>query len=138
MDLRQSKRYRLRAFVSFTAEQLDGLSVRGEGYTRDISPTGVFVLTGAPLPSGAVVNLEIALPSLHGQRAGVCLRTVGHVVRSEDTGFAAVAELGFRMQFPDSPSESSARGKGDGNGGVHEAGSVHRKIEQLLVARFSM
>ena len=139
MDFRQSKRYRLRASVVFSSEQLEGSVFRGEGYTRDISPIGVFVLTSDPLPSGAVVNLEITLPSLRGERSGASLRTVGHVVRSEELGFAAVADLGFRMQFPDSRSEDSARKKGDGNGGVHETRNGHRKSEQpVTMPRFSM
>jgi hypothetical protein len=132
VDLRQSKRYRLRAFVVFTAEQLGGLPLRGEGYTRDISPSGVFVFTGIPLPSGVVVNLEIMLPSLRGQRSGACLRTVGHVVRSEDLGFAAVADLGFRMHFPESRSEDSEPKKSGGNSGSHEAGARQRRGERSV------
>jgi hypothetical protein len=122
----------------FSSEQIEGSTIRGQGYTRDISPTGVFVLTTDSLSSGAVVNLEITLPSLRGQRSGACLRTIGHVVRSEELGFAAVADLGFRMQFPDSRSESPARNKGAGDGGVHDAESVHRDTQQVSISRFSM
>ena len=139
MDLRQSKRYRLRASVVFSSERLEGPPVVGQGHTRDISPAGVFVLTGDPLPSGAVVNLEITLPSLRGEHTGACLRTVGHVVRTEPVGFAAVADLGFRMQFPDSRTEDSARRKGNGSPGGQEAGGSQRKGERaVLVSRFSM
>lgn len=48
------------------------------------------------------MTLEVTLPSLRGRTPGAFLRTVGHVVRRERTGFAAVADMGFRMQVTDS------------------------------------
>ena len=99
--------------------------MRGEGYTRDISPCGIFVLTGDRLPSGAALDLEVALPSLRGQRTGARLRTHGHVVRSEEVGFAAAAEIGFRMQLPKTTSSEQSFSKG--NGGTHEADSKETK-----------
>lgn len=139
MDLRKSKRYRLRAFVDFSAEQSDGIVIRSEGYTRDISPSGVFVFTSVPLPWRANVNLEITLPSLRGEEAGACLRTVGHVVRTEEIGFAVVADLGFRMQYPDSRNEDVTHKNAGGNSGTHEAGrSPQRVARQVLASRFSM
>jgi PilZ domain len=104
--------------------------MRGEGYTRDISPSGVFVLTGDRLPSGAVVKLEVVLPSLRGQRSGACLRTNGHVVRSEEVGFAAAAEMGFRMQLPKTTSSEQSLSKGNGSG-THEADSKETKRKFL-------
>lgn len=139
MDLRKTRRYRLRAFVAFSAEQSDGIVIRDEGYTRDISPSGVFVFTGVPLPPGVTVKLEITLPSLRGEQSGACLRTVGHVVRSEENGFAAVADLGFRMQFPDSRNEEAARKKSGANGEAHEAIGSRRTGERFgSISRFSM
>lgn len=102
MELRKTKRYRLRASASFSWKGPSGDTIRGLGYTRDISPSGVFVLTNDQLPSGTAVTLEVNLPSLRGQTPGAFLRTVGHVVRRERTGFAAVADMGFRMQVTDS------------------------------------
>ena len=99
--------------------------MRGEGYTRDISSTGVYVLTGERLPSGATVKLEVSLPSLRGRRSGACLRTQGHVVRSEEVGFAASAEMAFRMQLPGRSSDDLLVG---GNGGSkHEADGKETK-----------
>jgi hypothetical protein len=103
--------------------------VRGEGYTRDISPCGVFVLTGDRLPSGAALDLEVALPSLVGQRTGARLRTHGHVVRSEEVGFAAAADIGFRMQL--SETTSSEQSFTRGNGGAHEADKKETKHKFL-------
>jgi len=86
---------------------------RGEGYTRDISPSGVFVLTDNRLPLGTTVKLEVFLPSTRKEASGALMRTRGHVVRSEQLGFAAVAEMGFRMQFPGIASSRRSRGKSD-------------------------
>jgi len=138
VDLRKTKRYRLRAFVAFSAAQPNGIVIRDEGYTRDISSSGAFVLTAIPLPPGVTVKLEITLPSLRGEHSGACLRTVGHVVRSEETGFAAVADMGFRMQFPDSRNEDAARNSG-GNNGTHEATLPRQRGEREAAAsRFAM
>jgi PilZ domain-containing protein len=135
VDQRQSKRYRLRASVTFSWEHSDGSTMRGEGYTRDISPHGVFVLTSDRLPSDAVVKLEVALPSLRGQRSGACLRTHGHVVRSEEVGFAAAANMGFRMQLPEKRSSEQSFGKTNGEG-KHEADSKETKNKfPYLVSR---
>ena len=125
MDLRQSKRYRVRASATFSWENPDGSTMRGEGYTRDISPSGVYVLTSDRLPAGAVVKLEVGLPSLLGQGSGACLRTSGYVVRSEEVGFAAAANTGFRMQG--SETRSSAQSFSKGNGATHEADSKKTK-----------
>jgi PilZ domain len=116
MDERQNKRYQLRIAVKFSWESSQGSMSQGEGYTRDISPSGIFVLTGDRLPLGATVKLEVALPSPRKEASGAYLRTRGHVVRSEQFGFAAVAEMGFRMQFPDTRSTPST----SGNSGDHE------------------
>jgi hypothetical protein len=90
----------------------------------------VYVLTSDRLPSGAVLKLEVALPSLRGQRTGAYLRTQGHVVRSEEVGFAAAAEMGFRMQLSKTTSseQSFSKSKGDG---THEADSKETKHKFL-------
>jgi hypothetical protein len=50
------------------------------------------------------------------------LRTFGHVVRSEEIGFAAIADMGFRMQFSETRSQGSFESKGDDDG-THDVGS---------------
>jgi len=116
MEMRQSKRYRLRASVTFSWEHADGSRMRGEGYTRDICSAGVFVLTSDRLPAGTTVKLEVILPSLNENRSGASLRTQGRVVRLEEIGFAATAKTGFRMQFPKESSSKGSLGKRRGNG----------------------
>jgi hypothetical protein len=77
--------------------------------------------------------LEVTLPSLRGQHSGACLQTNGHVVRSEEVGFAAVANLGFRMQL--SEAQASQRPLGKTNGGSkHEAESLETKTKFLYLA----
>jgi PilZ domain len=115
VDQRQNKRYRLKTAVKFSWESQQGGIIRGEGFTRDISPSGVFVLAGDRLPLGTTVKLEIVLPSPRKEVLGASLRTRGHVVRSEQQGFAAVAEMGFRMQFPGIASSRSSRGESGGS-----------------------
>jgi hypothetical protein len=126
VDQRQNKRYRLKASVKFSWENVQGSTGQGEGHTRDISPSGVFVLTSARLPLGAAVKLEVALPSLRQEPSGPFLRTQAHVVRSEELGFAAVADMGsFRMHLPDARSSRRAPGK---SGGSNDAGK-HEEID---------
>jgi hypothetical protein len=123
MDLRRSKRYRLRAFVKFAWENAEGSTVRGEGYTRDISLDGVFVLTGDQLPPESLVKLEVSLPPLRKDNSGACLRTHGQVVHSGAVGFAAVANMGFQMQFSESQRSRHSVGKSGGNGEAKQEAS---------------
>jgi hypothetical protein len=116
MDLRRSKRYRLRAFVKFAWEDLQGTTIRGEGQTRDISAAGLFVLTGDRLPLETPLKLEVTLPSLREDNSGACLRTHGQVVHSEDIGFGAVANMGFQIQLPELQRARYSVGKSRGNG----------------------
>ena len=104
--------------------------MRGEGYTRDISPSGLYVLTSDQLPSDAVVKLEVVLPSLRGRHSGPCLQTQGHVVRSEEVGFAAAANMGFRMQLSETRAQEQSFSEGDG-GGTHEAHGKEAKHKFL-------
>jgi hypothetical protein len=136
MEMRQSKRYRLRASVTFSWEHADGNPMRGEGYTRDISPAGVFVLTSDRLPVTTAVKLEVTLPSLNQNRRGPSLRTQGRVVRLEEIGFAAAAEIGFRMQFSERSSSTDSLGKRGGNG-KFEAGSKRSNPLPPHRARFA-
>jgi hypothetical protein len=96
------------------------------------------VITKEYLPPGVSVKLEVFLPSLRAQRSGACLHTLGHVVRSEESGFAAIANMGFRMQFPETRSQSSFESNGN-DGGTHEAGNREDSKSRVdLVSRFTV
>ncbi len=142
MDLRRSKRYRLRAFVKFAWENMQGITVRGEGHTRDISPGGLFVLTGDRLPLETAVKLEVSLPPLREDKSGVSLRTHGQVVHSEDFGFGAVANMGFQMQFSESRSSPHSLETYGGSGGEANqkaSGAANGGRKRLdLISRFGM
>ena len=138
MELRQNKRYRLRASVAFSWANTDGNTMRGEGYTRDISPAGVFVLTSDRLPSSTAVKLEVTLPSLSEKRSGASLRTQGRVVRSEEIGFAVAADMGFRMRFPEGSSSAESVEKRAGNGRFDASGKRSEDRELVPVSRFWM
>jgi len=108
VDFRQNKRYQLKTPVALSWKGTDGNENQGEGHTRDISSYAVFVLTSTRLPLGTSIQLEVSLPSLCNQRSGVCLRTYGKVIRSEEKGFAAVGDMGFRIQFRETRTSGQA------------------------------
>ena len=73
------------------------------------------MLTPDRLLTGTEVKLEVILPSLREKQTGASLRTHGHVVRSEATGFAAVAEMGFQMRLPETSTvEQASKQQGSG------------------------
>jgi hypothetical protein len=123
MDLRRSKRYRLRAFVKFAWENLQGTTIRGEGHTRDISAGGLFVLTADQLPIETAVKLEVSLPGRREDNSGACLQTRGQVVHSADGGFGAVANTGFQIQLPELQRSRYLVGKSRGNGEAKQEAS---------------
>jgi hypothetical protein len=99
VDLRQHKRYRLAAPVSFEWTNKTGVMQKGEGYTRDISSAAVFVVTSELLSIASAVRLHIELPGLLPDNSGPSLNTQAHVIRVERGGFAAIADAGFRVQI---------------------------------------
>ena len=137
MDLRQSKRYQLRASAAFSWESADGRLLSGAGYTRDISPIGVFVFSGERLPVRTMIRLALTLPSTTRDSVGATLNTLGRVVRAESDGFAVAADTGLRMQFPETR-EHSLSGKVGGNGrSTHEAkGQERDSVGTHAVPRF--
>ena len=62
----------------------------------------------------------------------------GRVVRSEETGFAAAADTGFRMRFPEPSSSEQSSGKVNGEGGAEHgtAGKGISKMQFDLTSRF--
>ena len=69
----------------------------GQGVTRDINASGVYVLTDALPPVGALVQLEVLLPKLADRGVGMCLAGEGVVIRVEPSGSqgAGTSERGF-------------------------------------------
>ncbi len=99
MNQRRNKRYYLRGRVHFSWTGADQVPHKGEGTTRDISVTGVYVHTSDMPPIGSAIHLEVGLPSFRGEGEGIQLRNQGFVVRAESGGFAALADLDFGSEL---------------------------------------
>jgi hypothetical protein len=83
VELRKAKRYQLNAPAHFLWAPQGGEPQSGEGVTRDINIFGVYVLTDALPPVGALVQMEIALPKLVDTGSGMHLHGEGVVRRAE-------------------------------------------------------
>jgi hypothetical protein len=77
--------------------------LEGNGFTRDVSEHGVFVLTGAHVPLGEAIQMEIVFCS-PGTNSVVRMIAEGHVLRVEPGSqsahmggcAAAISSLVFR------------------------------------------
>ena len=102
MDLtrgpRKSVRFALQAPVILWWKDKNGNDQQGEGCTRDISETGVFVLAADCPSAGASVRLRVFLPALRGAPRALQMDVDARVLRTEQaygtktTGFAVASE----------------------------------------------
>ena len=110
LELRKAKRYRLSAPALFMWAPHEGKPQSGQGVTRDINTFGVYVLTDALPPVGALVQLEILLPKLADTGSGMHLTGEGVVLRVDPRGPRAdgTSEGGFAasVQFYPEATES--------------------------------
>ena len=103
MDRRQHIRFALRAPVSFFSQERGGVRLEGNGFTRDVSERGVFVLSDTQVPLGEAIQLEIVVYS-PGTTSVVHMSAKGRLLRVEHSsgtehmgGFAAaISSLEFR------------------------------------------
>ena len=98
IELRRAKRYWLSAPALFVWAPKNGEPQIGQGVTRDINTSGVYVVTDAIPPVGARVQMEIVLPKLMDASPGMHLEGDGIVLRCENggatkCGFAASAQF---------------------------------------------
>jgi len=95
VELRKANRYRLSVPVLFMWAPQNGSPQSGRGITRDINPSGVFVLTKSPPAVGSLVQMEVLLPKLTDSSPGMHLNGEGVVLRVEpcergaESGFSA-------------------------------------------------
>lgn len=66
MERRNAIRYRLDTPVVFRWHDGSGKRLEGEGVTRDVSEVGAYVFTARCPPLHKDVEIEIAVPPLHG------------------------------------------------------------------------
>lgn len=94
-DRRRHVRFALRAPVSFLCEEKDGVRLEGNGFTRDVSERGVFILTNTQATVGAGVRIEIIFRSLVTR--DLLMSTEGQVRRVEPS-FQRDKILGFAVE----------------------------------------
>ena len=73
VELRKSNRYALRVPVLFEWAPQNGEPQSGRGVTRDINTFGVYIMTDALPPVGALVQMDILLPKLEAPGFGMSL-----------------------------------------------------------------
>jgi hypothetical protein len=98
IELRKAKRYWLNAPAHFMWAPKNGKPQSGQGLTRDINTSGVFVVTDAIPPVGARVQMEIVLPKLKDAGPGMRLEGEGIVLRC-NRGDAAKCGFAASVQF---------------------------------------
>jgi hypothetical protein len=100
----KGNRYRLNASVQFLWSSRNGLPQSGQGVTRDINTTGVYVQTNV-LPSvGSRIQMDILLPKMMEPGPGMHLSGEGIVVRAESRRGASECGFAAEVQFyPETP-----------------------------------
>jgi hypothetical protein len=78
---RRTSRYTLHARTQFHWTDDEGLAREAQGYTRDISPKGVYVFAAACPPRGAALTMNIFLPVFSPDSGDLRLEAEGRVVR---------------------------------------------------------
>jgi hypothetical protein len=79
MEQRRNQRFDLRLPIEILGEQ----SEHPKGETRNVSSCGVLFTTPEPFEVGVPIEYLITLPKAPGTRAGVRLKCIGKVVRSD-------------------------------------------------------
>jgi hypothetical protein len=93
----------MNASVMFRWSGPDDGNCQGEGFTRDMSVAGVFVLTATCPPPNAVVQMEVFLPLSDGGskallNADMMVLRVDHDIAGDKrSGFSAVSK-GFSLR----------------------------------------
>lgn len=110
IELRKAKRYRLSAPALFLWAAQEGKLQSGQGVTRDMNASGVYVLTDALPPVGALVQLDILLPKLADPGFGMSLAGEGVVLRVESKGSQGVesGEAGFAASVQFHPEDTTS------------------------------
>src|SRR5207245_9931505 len=81
VEQRHQTRYSLCARADFKWRDREGIHHRGEGFTRDISPTGMFVYTDSHPPAGTHIRVELRLSSLAEGASALRMSAKARVVR---------------------------------------------------------
>jgi len=108
-QLRKHPRFKLEVPVVFSWREPNGSRRRARGYTRDLSPGGMFLITPRTPPIGTTIGLDAFLPPLSEAAGSWRIASKGRVVRVEANakkgvpgGFAAVSQR-FALRAVDEP-----------------------------------
>ena len=83
MERRRRIRFALRARAHFRWENPDGSSLKGQGFTRDISSHAAYVYTEFRPPANTEVYIDIILPSVLEAHGTLRMRAKAKIVRVE-------------------------------------------------------
>ena len=110
IELRKANRYQLSAPALFLWATQEGKPQSGRGVTRDMNASGVYVLTDALPPVGALVQLDILLPKLVEPGFGMSLAGEGVVLRVDSRGSngAGAKGAGFAASVQFYPEEAAS------------------------------
>jgi hypothetical protein len=116
MERRSSVRYELRVPVLFSWDNAQAGPRQAGGFTRDLSTVGAYVICEQATDCPAVhstVAVHLLLPPLETGAPAIPLNTdEARVVRAgsktEDTGFAIVADFGANFPEPEGMSAGSS------------------------------
>ena len=103
MERRKAIRYRLGTAVIFRWSGPANERFQGEGFTRDMSVAGVFVLTPTCPPANAEIQMEVLLPISDGlsnarMKSKMAVLRVEHdIAENKRSGFSAVGP-GFSLR----------------------------------------
>jgi hypothetical protein len=113
--MRREIRYRVDAPAQFSWQSRQGKRIQGEGFTRDISVLGAFILAPTCPPVDVPVHVEVLLPTLHGLRPVFRVSGPARVLRVEqareergESGFAVVSQDSSRWSMTASREESAS------------------------------
>lgn len=100
VDRRQNVRYDLVVPVTFVWKNQNGKRHRAEGYTRDLSKEGAFVVANTCPPLGSYVQIKLFLPPLKRGTNPVQMSSTARVTRvdcGERYGQRAEPSSGFAI-----------------------------------------
>jgi PilZ domain len=94
VEKRKTVRFRLHVPATFRRRNQPGTKKQNMGWTRDISASGVFVISPVAMAVGTRVRLEVYLPPLAPNTSQrLRLEAIGKIIRvsktGKDRGFAA-------------------------------------------------
>ena len=96
LERREQTRYGLHALVDFDWMDTAGVPQQGQGFTRDISPKGVFIYSDSQPPAKADVRVEVSLLSIAHAVRNLRMRAEGLIIRVEPPTSAGIGR-GFAI-----------------------------------------